>query len=169
VVQNVADNDPQLAADTFGDLLSEEGGGLPGSEAAPAANRIAGALAQWDPAGAAVWAAGLPSDLARDAVASVVANWAGNDPVAASGWLADLPAGDLRDAATTHLVSAIRDHDPEGAFAWAASVGDGNQRASLIADVARRWAELDEAAAVEAVLASDLNDEQKANVLGGFE
>ena len=81
----------------------------------------------------------------------------------------EVPAGEMKDRATGRLVESIERTDPESAFVWAVSVGDDDRREELISRVARRWGKQDEAAAMEAVLATDLSDEQKAKILKRFE
>jgi hypothetical protein len=166
VIGSIAGHDPQKAMAMFDAAVISEIGE---TEAKQVAQNIAGNLGQWDAEMAVEWAAGLPEGLQADAVGNAFGQWVEHSPVAASEWLVDVPAGEMKDRATMQLVQSIERTDPESAFVWAASVGNPDQRVELITRVAGQWGKQDEAAAIEAVLTTDLSDEQKAQILKGFE
>jgi len=100
---------------------------------------IAEHLGQVDPHGTAEMLLLLPEgDARRASVDELAAGWARRDPVEVSQWASQLSAGSERDAVANRISYAIASSDAQGALAWAASIGDDNQRIQSLQSVIRR-------------------------------
>lgn len=128
---------------------------------------VAGAIARiWaaaDPGACAKWAATLPLESERaPALEEAVFAWSESRPVEAGEWVSTLEAGSARDAALQALVFQAAPGHPALAFDWARLVSDAELRETCLGTALFTWSESDEAAALAAVAASDLGEEEKA-------
>ena len=86
---------------------------------------LAKTWAEREPGIAAGAMLGLPEDLAATHVGEVVGVWTQRDPDAVAEFIDDrLETGSVRDRAVVELIKEIKDHDPNGAAAWARTISD---------------------------------------------
>ena len=104
-------------------------------------------------------------DLQESFAHRMVGSWALSDPRAAGEWVDSLAEGKGRDAGADQLARVVAANDPPGAWAWALAIGDSDMRTIRATNVAETWATTDQAAAVQAVVESNLPEETKAAVL----
>jgi hypothetical protein len=58
-----------------------------------------------------------------------------------------MPASQVRDGAVSSFVSVISQDDPEGAVAWASTIGDENRRNNSVQNAFSNWQRTNKAAA----------------------
>lgn len=102
--------------------------------------RLAGRLADKDPASAAQWAANLPEGEAKPRVVTeVIDEWAGRDPNEAGTWLNGLPKTAEMDEPRERFAWKVQEKDPEAAIAWANTITDEKRRNETAYRLAREW------------------------------
>jgi len=94
-----------------------------------------------------------------------IISWLEYDPMAASQWLAQQGEGSFKEALTGALIRSEAAKDPEGAFAWALTIGEDKERLNQAKYVYARWRKTDPQSAVEAIEHSDLPTAEKAEIL----
>ena len=80
-------------------------------------SRLAGRLANVDPAGTAKWLLANPGNALNDNLDDVLGSWAGKDRQAALSFFKTLPEGEARNDAFRGIVSAVAVADPKSAAA----------------------------------------------------
>ncbi|MDB6133351.1 MAG: hypothetical protein JWM59_1594 [Verrucomicrobiales bacterium] len=90
------------------------------------------AWADRDPQAAAERALTVSGEKRAAAISGVVAGWAEFDPMAASAWAGTLPDGPLRQSTAGLLAKALIWVEPSSAFAWAISMGEGDDRSGML-------------------------------------
>ncbi|WP_309382754.1 hypothetical protein [Cerasicoccus frondis] len=151
ILQNWAGQDPWACMDYIGPTgFAELENG--------AQRNIMSAYARKDPASAAAWLDQVSEESLPSMTDVVTKAWLDHDPYEASIWIAELPTGDSRDRAVVNLVQEVRRSDPASAFDWATGIDDNEKRQQQTSRVIRDWP--DPYAAEEAILASDLSEEE---------
>jgi len=105
------------------------------------------------------------SDFRQQAIASIARNWLAQDAQAASQWINTLPTGPARDSAVKILVATQATNDPATALNWAITESSPSSRLQDINDVLVSWARSDLPAAIAAMQAAPLTDQQHNNFL----
>jgi hypothetical protein len=125
--------------------------------------------AQSDPQGLAEYAITMPDGPDKSvALTESLSSWAVNDPAAAAGWINQIPSAPELDQGIATVARAF-DTKPEVAVTWAESIADIQLRSSTLANVVRRWTELDPVAARQyAETSADIVGEDRLNLLIGF-
>lgn len=92
-------------------------------------SRLAGKLAQTDPAGTARWLLANPGETLNSSLDNVVGSWAGTDQQAAVDFFKTLPQGEPRNDAFRGIISAVASKDPQAAATmidrYSADAGNG--------------------------------------------
>lgn len=78
-------------------------------------SRLAGRLAETDPAGTARWLLNNPGEALNDEMDNVVGSWAARDQAAALSFFKTLPQGEVRNDAFRGIISAVASSDPRAA------------------------------------------------------
>ncbi|HWB01485.1 MAG TPA: hypothetical protein VG796_00585 [Verrucomicrobiales bacterium] len=166
-----AGDDPASSAAVVDSLIAGNNGGeKTPSRFVDAASDVARNWFSQDTAAASAWALQLPEGDARDNAVRVIAEaWTSLDAVAASQWVQQLPPGRGRDFAAQRLSEGIADSDPESAFTWASSIGDDSKRDDAVRRAAQTWHNVDENAALAAVMQARISDNVRKSLLEQFD
>jgi RNA polymerase sigma factor (sigma-70 family) len=139
---------------------------LPADQQAEAANKVAAAVAEQNPAAAAQWVATLPDGtVTAKTVDTLMDQWADNDPAAAGQWVQSLPAGTMQDGAAAAYVNDAANNYPAAAAQLAAGIGDAEKRAGAETTAAEAWLKKDPKAAEAWLAKTDLPDATKQELL----
>ena len=158
MVGALVENSPVSAASMVGSLP-------PGDEQTRAAVDVSARWSASDPAAAAAWAARFPDGRARqEALETVLAGWGYNDSTEAARFLDTLPAGASRDSAASGFVSAIAEHNPALAGAYALGISDPDRKTTAVEQVARAWMSLSPAQAEQWINSAPLNEEARDRI-----
>lgn len=128
----------------------------PGQARTVAAAGTAMTGARKNPSATARWLASLVGSVDDYVYGSFAATWAKEDAKQAATWLERLPTGKPRDAAITDFSRAVLEADPEGALAWAGTIGDAEERRFHLEQLAGDWLRRDSAAASRWISGSTL-------------
>ncbi len=160
-IDDLARHDVNAAVEVFEEHFPEIEDGARPQRMAYSAAGIVERWVDWDPQGAADWAASLENNafVQSAAVRNVARVWAHHDPMGASEWIGQLPAGAARDGAVTSLVERIDADDPASALVWANSMTDENQRQAMVVRVISTWRRIDRGAAFNALQSANLSEE----------
>lgn len=122
------------------------------------------ACAQEDPRAAAEWALANPGMRGKSdpevVLAEVVGVWTAKEPAAAGQWLGQLAGTADYDSAAGAYVKGICESDPASGFAWARTIGAGQDRTESLNLAARRWLQTEPEAARRALLAEGFEQEE---------
>ncbi|MDB6069892.1 MAG: hypothetical protein JWL81_1063, partial [Verrucomicrobiales bacterium] len=158
-VSHMAGRDPAAASVALAALTD------PGDRA-PGINTISRTWAAQEVGDAAAWAVTL-TDPAEQQVAwrNIADQWLQEDSRQASEWISGLPMGAARDAVVLVLTERVGATDPDLAWRWALSVGDGKLRSEAMSGVAKAWNARDPAG-LKAILAGpDFPEADRAAIL----
>jgi hypothetical protein len=133
---------------------------------------VQAALAGWaqgDPKGLAEYAITLPEGKDKSfAFTESLSSWAVNDPAAAAEWINQRPSLPELDQGIATVARSF-DAKPEVAVTWAESIADAQLRSSTLANIVRRWNDLDPVAArLYAETSTDIVGEDRSDLLAGF-
>ncbi len=125
--------------------------------------------AQGDPEGLAEYAISLPDGPDKSfALTESLPSWAANDPAAAAEWINQIPSSPELDQGIATVARSF-DAKPEVAVTWAESIADTQLRSSTLANIVRRWIELDPVAARQyAETSTNIVGEDRSDLLNGF-
>lgn len=115
-------------------------------------------FARQSPSEAATWLDKVEEENRTDMTKTVAEAWLDHDPYEASLWISEMPSGESRDTAVESMVNEIRKSDPAAAFDWATGIENDEKRYNSARRIIRDWD--DPAAAEDALLSSDLSDEE---------
>lgn len=97
------------------------------------ANLVSSFAAGWlrtEPGNAATWYLGqTPESQQGEILREIVTHWSATDPNQTAEWLNHLPQSPVKDQGRVQMAHNAFEDDPEAALAWAASIGDAEQRA----------------------------------------
>lgn len=91
--------------------------------------------------------------------------WMKQSPMAASQWIADQPQGAFRDDMVSVLIRNETANDPEGALAWAYTIGDDKQRDHNVQAVFKKWNKDDPISAQTALEQAPISETLRAEIL----
>ena len=149
IIEEIADHDPQHAANVYRDLLSSSLSS-DGSEARihrEIVREVAERWASTNPNEAAAWVVDLPESqhIKREAVQRVADRWASSSPEAASAWALELPEA---DHIQRHAVERVTDRwlrsDSMAASEWITQMPEGNARDAAAGELVRYIADSDQ-------------------------
>jgi len=161
--------DPQAAWDlannaTWSRATQPPLDGNAGIETKTLANIIMAWSTQDGAAAAAHLADFPPGSIVAGATNVVLSNWIKQDPQGASQVIDTMPASSARDSAITQLINVEGKNDLPTAFAWAATISNGNVQNNAYNTVLQEWAKRDPSAASAAVQSANVSDAQRASM-----
>lgn len=149
------------------ELAAEWTEALRGSAAyQPAVDRLVSSWSKNAPEAAGNWIMALNEpELRRRELSRLTAAWIKADPTATSEWLGQYPPSWETDPAASTLVRATMKQDPANAMTWAASITTSGMRKQTMYQVATHWMRQDPTSATAYILASDMPQKHKENLL----
>lgn len=166
LVPSMAQTHPEAAAKILENLLASSTEKDPYSTLGNATSNMIQNWSNEDPAAASNWLAQLPDGgLKNNAIQNLTGQWYRQDPEATATWLDTLPDGEARDAGVQSMIYYINRKDPASAFEWASSIGNDNQRASMLNQVVSTWKTSAPDKARAAIQKADVSDQVRENLL----
>lgn len=158
VTSAVASEDPQLALA----LADEHGTGRKGQHLR---RRVGQSWARHDGAGAMAWARALPAGEERDdVVKSTYRSWIRRDREPAMAWMRVQQPDPALEPAVRVFIAAVASNDPPGALDWMDRIEDPKRREETLAEIGRRWMQLDPEAADAWLEGVDLPEDVKSSI-----
>ncbi len=106
--------------------------------------RLAGRMAETDPANTAQWAVGITDKGARPrAITEAIDDWAEQNPNDAGKWLNEQPRNSEMDEPRERFAWKVQEQDPESAIAWATTISDERRRNETSYRLVREWMQRD--------------------------